>query len=152
MAIIKYPFRSPTYSSWRDLDEPFNRLARLFDESSFARPAEGMWSPPVAISETKDEMILTAELPGLAEEDIHVELENNVLSISGEKTEERTEGDEERQYHVWERSFGSFRRSFTLPRSVSGEEVSAKFSDGVLTVTLPKVAEAKGRKIEVSKN
>lgn len=152
MAIIRHPFRSPTRASWREFDEPFNRLARMFDESSFRGGADAMWSPAVGISETKDEMKLTAELPGMAEEDIHVELENNVLSISGEKTEERKEGDEELQYHVWERSYGSFRRSFTLPRTVNGDEVSAKFEDGVLTVAMPKVAEAKGRKIEVSKS
>lgn len=152
MAIIKYPLRSPAYSAWRELDEPFNRLARLFDESSFARGGNGMWSPAVSVTETKDELVLTAELPGMAEKDINVELENNVLSISGEKTEERTEGDSERQYHVWERSFGSFRRSFTLPQRVSGDDVKATFDGGVLTVTLPKVAEAKGRRIEVAKN
>ena len=104
------------------------------------------------MSETKEELILTAELPGLAEEEIHLELENDVITISGEKAEERTEDDEERRYHLWERSYGSFRRSFTLPRAVSGNEVSAVFDNGVLTVRLPKVAEAKGRTIEISKN
>jgi HSP20 family protein len=150
MAIVKYPFRAPSYPAWRDFDEPFNRLARLFDEPSVTRVGDGIWSPAVSVSETKDELILTAELPGMVEKDIHVELENNTLSISGEKTEERKEGDEERHYHVWERSYGSFRRSFTLPRRVSGDEVNATFDKGVLTVTLPKVPEAKGRKIEIS--
>lgn len=153
MAIIRYPFRKPSYSSWREFDEPFNRLARMFDESSLPAGAASIWSPAVGISETNDQMVLTAELPGMSESDIHVELENNVLSISGEKTEEREEeAAEERQYHVWERSHGAFRRSFTLPRTVNGDEVTASFTDGVLTVTLPKVAEAKGRKIEVAKN
>ncbi len=85
-------------------------------------------------------------------DDIQVELENNVLTISGEKAEERTEGDEQRRYHVWERTYGSFRRAFTLPHSVNAEEVGAFFDNGILTVRLPKVAEAKGRKIEISKN
>ena len=152
MAIIKHPFRSPAYAGWREFDEPFNRLARLFDEASFGRTAEGVWSPAVSVTETKDELVLTAELPGLAENDIHIELENNVLSISGEKLEERKEGDEKRKYHVYERSYGSFRRSFSLPRTVNGDAVSATFDNGILKVTLPKVPEAKGRKIEVSKN
>jgi len=152
MAIIKYPFRRPAYAGWRELDEPFNRLSRFFDETPFARGGEGMWSPDVSISESNDEMVLTAELPGMSMEDIHVELENNVLTISGEKTEMRTEGDEERRYHVWERTYGSFRRAFTLPHSVNADEVGAVFDNGVLTVKLPKVAEAKGRRIEIAKN
>ncbi len=152
MAIIRYPFRNPTYSLWRDFDAVSNRLSRLFDEAPSTRGDRGSWSPTVSVSETKEELILTAELPGLAEEEIHVELENDVLTISGEKTEERTEDDEERRYHLWERSYGSFRRSFTLPRAVSGGEVNAVFDNGVLTVRLPKAAEAKGRTIEISKN
>ncbi len=151
MAIMKYPFRGLTYSPWREFDEPFNRLGRFFDEP-FLRSREGMWSPDVSICETKDELVITAELPGMSEEDINVELENNVLTISGEKTEERTEGDEDRKYHVWERSYGSFRRAFSLPRTVGGDNVHAAFHKGVLTVRLPKLAEAKGRKIEISKN
>ena len=151
MAIIKYPWRTPSYSSWGEIDEPFNRLARLFDEP-FVRPKEGMWSPAVSVSETKDEMIFTAELPGMVEDDIHVEFENNMLTISGEKTEERTEGDEDRKYHLWERTYGSFRRSFTLPSTVNGEKAHATFDKGILTVKLPKAPEAKGRTIAISKN
>ena len=150
MAIIRYPSRNPTYSVWRDIDAVSNRMSRLFDEAPSRRG--GTWSPTVSVSETKEELIVTAELPGLAEEEIHVELENDTITISGEKTEERTEDDEERRYHLWERSYGSFRRSFTLPRAVSGSEVSAVFDNGVLTVRLPQVAEAKGRTIEISKN
>ncbi len=151
MAIIKYPWRTPKYSQWREFDEPFNRLARLFDEP-FMRANEGMWAPAVSMSETKDDLVFTVELPGMSEEDISIEFENNVLTFSGEKMEERTEGDEERRYHLWERNFGSFRRSFALPHTVSGEDVHASFDNGVLTVRLPKLAEAKGRKIAISKN
>ena len=83
---------------------------------------------------------------------VSVEIENNVLTISGEKVEERTEGEEERRYHVWERSYGSFRRSFTLPRSVKADDITARFENGILTVHLPKVSEAKGRRIEIAKS
>ena len=152
MAIIKYPFRAPAYSAWRDFDEPFNRLARLFDDTSFVRAREGLWSPAVGVTETSDDVILTAELPGLSEDDIRIELENDVLSISGEKSAERADEDSEREVHVWERSHGSFRRSFSLPRTVSADDVTASFDNGVLTVTLPKAAEAKGRTIAISKN
>ncbi|HUF76084.1 MAG TPA: Hsp20 family protein [Longimicrobiales bacterium] len=152
MAIVKYPLRTPSYAPWRELDEVSNRLARLFDDASLRRGNGGMWTPPVTVAETADELIFTAELPGLSEENVSIDLENDVLTISGEKTEERTEGDEERNYHVWERSYGSFRRSFSLPRAVSAAEATARFDRGILEIRLPKAAEAKGRKIEISKS
>jgi HSP20 family protein len=149
MAIIKHPFRTPTYSAWRDLDEVSNRLARLFDDASVRR-GSGIWTPPVTVEETADEMIFTAELPGMTEEQVSIDLENDVLSISGEKTEQRTEGDEDRNYHLWERSYGTFRRSFSLPRAVNADGATAHFDKGVLEIRLPKAAEAKGRKIQIS--
>ena len=103
------------------------------------------------VEESKDELILTAELPGMSENDISIEMENNVLTISGEKLEQRTEGDEERRYHLWERRYGTFQRSFTLPRTVKADEIRATYDNGVLRVHLPKVAEAKGRKIAVER-
>jgi HSP20 family protein len=148
---MRYPFRSPTYSAWRDFDEVTNRLARLFDDVGMRHGNGGIWSPPVSVSETADELILTAELPGLSEDDVHIEIENDVLTISGEKSEERTEGEEERNYHIWERSYGSFRRSFTLPRAVISDQVTAHFENGVLEIRLPKAPEAKGRRIEIGK-
>ena len=154
MAITKYSLRRPTYSNWSDLDDVSNRLSRFFDESLFNAPMResGRWIPPVSVSETSDELLLTAELPGMTEEDISIDLENNVLTISGQKNEIREEGgDEERRYHVYERHFGSFNRSFTLPRTVDPSDIRATFDNGILTVKMPKVAEAKGRKIEISK-
>jgi HSP20 family protein len=152
MAIVKYPFRTASYSPWRELDEVSNRLARLFDDSSLRRAEGTLWSPPVSVEETADELVFALELPGLTEKQVTIELENDVLTVSGEKTEERTEGDEKRSYHLWERSYGSFRRSFSLPRAVSGAEATARFDKGVLEIRLPKAPEAKGRKIEISKN
>jgi len=150
MAIVKYPIRN-AYSPWLELDEVSNRLARLFDDSSLVRREGALWSPPVSVSETADELVFTAELPGLTEDQVNIELENDVLTISGEKSEERTEG-EESKYHLWERSYGSFRRSFSLPRAVNGAKAKAHFDKGVLEIRLPKAPEAKGRKIEISKN
>ena len=109
MAITRYTTRRPTYSPWAE-------LSRFFDDPAFAPTREGRWNPAVSVSEGKDELLLTAELPGLGEDDISIEYENNVLTISGEKTEEHREDDEERNYHVFERSYGAFSRSFTLPR------------------------------------
>jgi len=123
----------------------------LFDDGNVRRGDGGIWAPPVSVAETGDELIFTAELPGLSENDVSIEIENDVLTISGEKTEERTEGEEERNYHVWERSYGSFRRSFTLPRAVNTADASAEFENGVLEIRLPKSAEAKGRRIEIGK-
>lgn len=151
MAITKYSLRRPTYSNWSDLDDVSNRLSRFFDDSFFNPMREGRWLPPVSVSETSDELVMTAELPGMSEDDISIDLENNVLTISGQKNEVREEGDEERRYHVYERSFGEFNRSFTLPRTVDPNKIQARYDNGVLTVKLPKVAEAKGRKIEITK-
>jgi len=153
MAITKYTFRNPTYAPWRDLEEVSNRLARFFDDTPLSTGTNGgNWMPSVNVAESADELVLTAELPGLTEDDVTIELENNVLSISGEKAEERTEGDDERRYHLWERRYGSFQRSFTLPRTVKADDITARFDQGVLTVHLPKVPEAKGRKIAISKS
>jgi len=152
MPVAKYVFRRPNPAIWSDFDDVSNRLSRFFDDSgAFALERGGRWTPPVIVSETSDELSLTAELPGLSEADVSIELENDVLSISGEKTETRTEGDEERRLHVVERRFGSFTRSFTLPRTVDGSNISATFHNGVLTVKLPKVAEAKARRIDVTR-
>jgi HSP20 family protein len=150
MAITKYAVRRPNYPAWNDFDDMSNRLSRLFDDSFFGARSD-RWMPAVTVSETKDELLLTAELPGMKEDDITIELENNVLTVSGEKNEVREEGEDERKYHVYERSFGSFSRSFTLPRSVDPANIVANFEHGILTVKLPKMAEAKGRKIEITK-
>jgi HSP20 family molecular chaperone IbpA len=77
-----------------------------------------------------------------------IEVENNVLSLRGEKRETREEGDD-RRYHLWERCYGSFERSFTLPRTVKTEEITAQFKDGILHVQMPKAPEAKSRKISI---
>ena len=153
MAITRYSVRNPGFAPWRDLEEVSNRLARLFDEGNALSTGTngGNWVPAVNVEESKDELILTAELPGMSENDISIEMENNVLTISGEKLEQRTEGDEERRYHLWERRYGTFQRSFTLPRTVKADEIRATYDNGVLRVHLPKVAEAKGRKIAVER-
>lgn len=152
MAITRYTLRNPGLSPWRDLEEVSNRLARLFDESPLSTGTNGgTWVPAVNVEETTDGLILSAELPGMTEENVTIEMENNVLTISGEKSEERTEGDEERRYHLWERRYGQFQRSFTLPRTVKGEDIRASFDKGVLRIHMPKVAEAKTRRIAIER-
>lgn len=153
MALTRYRGGFPTFTPWRELDELQNRLSRLFDES-FGRtsmPSETSgWIPAVDVQEVADGIVLTAELPGMAKDDVDIELENNVLTLRGEKKEEREEGgDADRRYHLWERSYGAFQRSFTLPRTVDAENIQAEFHNGVLIVTMPKTAEARGRRIEI---
>ena len=148
MAIVRYdPFRD-----LRTLQEEVNRLfstnlTRAFDDEGIGR---GAWAPSVDIYENKDQIVLEAELPGMKQEDFDLTIENNVITLRGERRFEKTE--ETDNYHRVERSYGSFTRSFTLPQTVSAEEAKAEYSNGVLRVTLPKREEAKSRRIEISGN
>jgi HSP20 family protein len=144
MAITRYTYGNP----WRELDVLSNRLSRMFEGTNGAAGA-GTWVPAVSVEESKDEMVLTAELPGMTPENVELHLENNVLTIRGEKRDLREEGDETRRYHVWERSFGAFERSFTLPRTVRAEDIAAEFENGLLRVRMPKAPEARSRRIEI---
>lgn len=141
--------RMPVVTRSRSPFTEMNRLAREMD-SLFGgySGSNDLWSPPVDVEETADELILTAELPGMQHEDIDVELEDGVLTIQGEKKEEKkTEGT---QGLLYERRWGSFTRRFTLPRAVDAGGITASFENGILTVRVPKAEEAKGRKIEIT--
>ncbi|MGI9629115.1 MAG: Hsp20/alpha crystallin family protein [Longimicrobiales bacterium] len=138
-----------SFDPWADLDWFNNRVGRLFGDGLGDRVHSGSWIPSVNVEEKDDELLLTAELPGLSEEDITLDLENNVLTVSGEKAYSREEGKEDGRFHLVERSFGSFQRAFTLPRTVDAQAISADFDRGVLTVRIPKAPEAKSRKIQV---
>jgi len=130
----------------REMERFLERFAEPVWEP-FATMAGGAWAPMLDVSETKDAMIVTAELPGLDAEDIAVELTGDLLTLKGEK-EKKTEGKEER-YHRLERTHGAFLRSVRLPMTVDGSKVTATFKNGVLVVTLPKTAAAKGAMIPV---
>jgi HSP20 family protein len=125
------------------------RLGRLFDEVFGGEPAEGMgWSPAVDIVEHDGELRLTAEMPGIRREDVQIEVNEGMLTIRGEKKEEKeTKNGNAR---LVERSYGSFERSFTLPRSVAADRIEAEFTDGVLMVHMPKTEKAVGRRIEIA--
>src|SRR5205823_14180317 len=106
------------------------------------------WIPPMDLVETDDDFVLRADLPGLSEEDVHIELEDNVLTVSGERKsehEERKEG-----YYRVERASGQFARSLTLPEGVNPEAVKASFDRGVLEVRVPKPEERKPRKVAIN--
>ncbi|HEU0299900.1 MAG TPA: Hsp20/alpha crystallin family protein [Longimicrobium sp.] len=126
-----------------------HRLRQLFDEP-FTLPfiADIGWDPAIDIAENDGELIVTAELPGMKKEEVELDLTDGVLTLKGEKKEESER--EEQEMHVVERSYGFFRRSFTLPSAVDAAKVSAEFKDGVLRVTLPTTGEPNGKKIEIA--
>ena len=135
----------------REMDD--ERMRRLFGDSfAFEKDAFplGLY-PPVEVAENKDEFVLTAELPGIKQKDVELVFEKVVLLLKGEKMEERKEVEPEKRYHLWERNYGTFQRSFTFPATVDEKKIAAEFKDGVLTVRLPKTIEAKarGQKIEI---
>lgn len=133
-----------------------NRVDRLFTqmlEDVWREPGETeevsnrRWAPAVDIRETPEALFLNAEVPGLDKNDISITVENSVLTIAGErKFEQETQ---EETYHRMERSYGMFSRSFTLPANVRGDQVEATFTNGVLSVRLPKAEESKPRKIDI---
>jgi HSP20 family protein len=146
MNIVKYdPFRE-----LRSLQDEMTRLFTGVVPASFNREemTHGAWAPSVDIFEDKEHLILEAELPGMRREDFEISVENNVITLSGErKFEKKTEGD---NYHRVERSYGSFTRSFTLPQTVTADGATADFDNGVLRVSLPKREETKARRIEIT--
>ena len=132
----------PLVAFQREVDRLFDDFWRGFDLPLFGRPERmgGTVSPKIDISEKDDEIVVTAELPGLDEKDLEVTLTDNVLSIRGEKKLEKEE--KERGYTYTERSYGSFERRIPLDVEVLSDKVAAAFKNGVLTVTLPKSPEA----------
>ena len=146
MTGVRYdPFRD-----LRTLQEEVNRLfstnlTRAFGDEGIGR---GAWAPSVDIYENKDQIVLEAELPGMKQEEFDLSVENNVITLRGERKFEKT--DEADNYHRVERSYGAFTRSFTLPQTVSAEGATAEYNNGVLRVTLPKREEVKARRIQIS--
>jgi HSP20 family protein len=141
-------------NDWRILR---GEMDRLFDDffanwgngrSAARTEGQRFWAPAVDVAESQDQFIVRAELPGLKPEDIDIELQNNVLTLKGERKLERK--DEQENYHFVERSYGSFFRSFTLPRNVNAGGVQASFEHGVLTISIPKAEEAKPRKVAIN--
>lgn len=140
--------------------EPFRNLSglqeqvnRLFEASFPGRPdnsALTTWAPPVDIYETENELVVKADLPDLNEKDLDVRVENNMLTIRGErKFEQQVKED---NYLRVERTYGSFSRSFSLPNTVNTDGIKAEYKNGVLTVELPKRAESKPKQVKVNVN
>lgn len=137
------PFRSFEERMRRLFGEAFSPV-RAGEEENWSLAA---WSPICDIYETENELVVKAELPEVKKEDVHVAIDNNVLTIRGER---KFEAETKREnYHRVERSYGEFSRSFMLPGFVDAGKVHAEFKDGVLRVTMPKHEEAKPKQIEV---
>ena len=124
-----------------------NGVDRVFDRFFSTMATPSLFEPAADVRESKESYEITLELPGMNVEQVSVTVENGVLTISGEKTVARAE---DAQYHVVERQFGKFERHFTLPRSVAAEQVTARFTDGVLVVSLPKAEAAKARRVQIN--
>lgn len=145
MALTRWnPFRG-LVSVQRDLDsmmEDFFGHTHMFDWDG------GIWSPPVDITETDDNLVVSIEIPGMTKEDVKITLQDNVLTIRGEKKQETEKRDA--NYHRVERSYGSFTRSFSLPAAVEGEKIKAQYKDGLLKITLPKAEQVKPKEIPIA--
>ena len=147
MAIIRWdPFR--------DLVTLREKMNRLFEDAFTSRGEEkdliaSSWTPSVDIYETETNLVLTAELPGIDEKDIEIKIEDNTLTLKGERKFEKETKEE--NYHRLERAFGSFYRSFTLPHHVDQDKITAESENGILRITMPKKPELKPKKVKILK-
>lgn len=138
------------WDPFREMEDTFDRFARTF---SFPRRgsqevmATGDWAPRVDIAETDKEFSIKAEIPDVNKEDVKVSVDNGVLTIKGERKQEKEE--KGKKFHRIERFYGSFTRSFTLPDNVDESKIVASFKDGMLNLTIPKTAEKKPKAIDV---
>jgi HSP20 family protein len=131
----------------REVDRLFDEFARGFGALSVA--GNGSLMPSMDVNETDKEFVITAELPGLERKDVEISLEDNVLTIRGEKKIETAPDDKNKNVHVNERSYGVFYRVLELPASVDPSSVQATMSKGVLKITIPKPALPETKKIEI---
>jgi HSP20 family protein len=171
MALVRFNRRQPrtalppfpavgTFPALPSFDDFENRMNKMI-ERVFTDPFTAVtltepigWVPAIDIAESEKEFTVTAELPGIDEKNVDVSVEEGLLTIKGEKTEEKEEkkdGAGEKKFYLYERNYGSFSRSFALPPNVDATKIHAEFQKGLLKVHLPKTAEAKsnGRKVEI---
>jgi HSP20 family protein len=146
-----------TLTKWdpfKDLVTLQDRMNRLFDESvRNVRPGDealssAIWSPAVDIYETEDQVVVKAELPEVNQKEIDVQIENNTLTIRGERKFNKETKKE--NFHRIERAYGSFSRSFTLPSTIDQEAIHADYKDGILKISMPKREETKPKQIKVA--
>ena len=131
-----------------EMDRIFEGWPRFFGRPVGEEGLRGAWLPAVDIREGKDAIVVTAELPGIDANDVDVSVQENVLTIRGERRREETREDE--TFHRVEREYGVFERSFTLPRSADPNGIQANYRDGVLSLTVPKREEAKPKTLKIN--
>ncbi|HEX6306851.1 MAG TPA: Hsp20/alpha crystallin family protein [Longimicrobiales bacterium] len=142
------PSSSSPFSLMRRMAEDMDRMLGTaglgrWSPALFDRDLEQAWLPQIETFRRGDQLVIRADLPGMKKDDVNVEIENDVLKISGERREEHEE--ERDEYYRTERSYGSFYRAIPLPEGVTDEQCNATFRDGVLEVTVPSPKETKGR-------
>ena len=140
--LYRNSFSAPVFGLRREID-------RLFEDTFGRGEGTNTWSPAVDVRESEKELRLEVELPGINPEEVEVTADNGVLTIRGDKKTERKEGDEESRYHVVERSYGTFMRSFQLPQGLDESKIEADYNNGILAIHLPKTALPQPRKIEI---
>jgi HSP20 family protein len=130
-----------------EIDRVFDRFFPSREQNEESTSSQAVWRPRMDLIETEDAYRLHLDMPGMSTDDLKISYQNNELVISGERESSRTNENEE--FVRVERSFGHFRRSFTLPRTVDADNISATYDNGVLTVTVPKTEAVKPRQIEI---
>jgi len=136
---------APVFGLRREID-------RLFEDTFSRGDGVNNWSPAVDVSESDKELKLELELPGINPEDVEISADNNVLTVRGEKHCERKEGAEDSRYHIVERSYGSFVRSFQLPHGLDDSKIQADCNNGILSIRIPKAALPQPRRIQIGQN
>lgn len=161
MEAVRRKGRGADVGPWHELEEFGSRIGRwmedpaLFERKGLVTPAletsfltgTSAWSPAVEVVESEAEYVLTAEIPGMTKEDLAISVEENVLTLEGEKKLEREESRD--RWHLREREYGMFERSFTLPQTIVAEKITAEYHDGVVEIHIPKRSEARGRRIAI---
>ena len=141
------------WNPWREMPAVHNRISRFFDDPFFrighmAEAADSrLWNPAVDLYEKDDHYVIKAELPGVDKDDIKVDLKDHVLTLSGERTYDNEVKEE--NYCRRERSYGKFRRAFSLPTDVDSDKITAEYKDGVLRVEVPKPEAQKPKQVTI---
>ena len=133
---------------YNDFSRELNRFFGNFHGEDGESSGKCSYCPSLDISETKDDISVNVELPGVSSKDVNITLEDDVLTIKGEKKFE--EEDNDKNYYRAERSYGTFQRSFTLPTEVKKDKIKADFKDGILSISIPKAEKVKPKKIEIA--
>jgi len=138
---------------FKDIEKARSEMDRLLDTFLFGVPQKGdfweeaEWLPAVDVAETKNEIVVNVEIPGMDSKEFDISLKEGTLTISGEKKQDKVEKEE--SYHLVERRYGTFTRSILLPQAVRGDKISASYKEGILKITLRKSEEAKKREIKI---